>query len=245
MRRLVALCQPLTNYQLQQDSPLPITLANSGQYEYSPLHHAVVNSDFDSLARIKDRVNSRDEFGNTPLHLVMKASAFDRNMAEALLALCADVNSQDFLGRTPLHSALARGCLDSVQLLLENGANPNIKDVLFDETPLNYLVSKYPASSSDYAALKLLCSFAADVEIPNFTGCTPVMNATKNPEGTVFFKLLVDHGACLDKTDRTGKTLLDMAAIWADAELIRQIGASGAWSYDGLRRACPSNCSAG
>ncbi|KAG8160614.1 hypothetical protein KVR01_008878 [Diaporthe batatas] len=233
------LFQPQSNFVLYEGSPPSIAKESSRQWGYSPIHLAVVNSNFEILTQIaegKADVDSRDEFGNTPLHLVMSASEFDASMAEALLDLGADVDSQDLLGRTPLHSALARGCLQSARLLLKNGANPNMRDELFGETPLNYLVSKFPASSSDHAALTLLCSFGADLDLPDYAGATPVMNAIKNPGGTTFFKSLVEYGARLDKTDNTGKSLLDMAVVWADVELIQYMGALRMWSYNDFRQ---------
>ena len=39
---------------------------------------------------------------------------------------------------TPLHQAAGNGYLDVVKLLIERGANPNVKDILFGGTPAGW-----------------------------------------------------------------------------------------------------------
>ena len=50
------------------------------------------------------------------------------DVARVLIEAGADVNKQGEHGRTALHMAAAWGHADTVQLLLENGANPTIVD---------------------------------------------------------------------------------------------------------------------
>lgn len=50
-------------------------------------------------------------------------------MIEHLLSEGADVNSRADGGTTPLMIAAARGNLPIVQLLLDRGASPNLRDV--------------------------------------------------------------------------------------------------------------------
>jgi len=46
-----------------------------------------------------------------------------------------DFSVANYDGRTPLHVACCEGHLDTVQLLLENGASVHVRD-RFDHTPL-------------------------------------------------------------------------------------------------------------
>jgi len=74
------------------------------------------------LARKAD-VNSRDEFGNTPLSV---AAAKDSEVLQLLLDSGADVNSTNKAGGTPLMSAISSQ--RNLKLLLEHGANVNARD---------------------------------------------------------------------------------------------------------------------
>ncbi|KAL0248994.1 hypothetical protein GEMRC1_004228 [Eukaryota sp. GEM-RC1] len=64
--------------------------------------------------------------GDTCLHV---ASSKSRAMIELLLPFVEDlVNTQNNKGMTPLLLASLKSCYDSIELLLENGADPNIAD---------------------------------------------------------------------------------------------------------------------
>ena len=48
----------------------------------------------------------------------------------------ADVNVRDSLGRTPLHYASELGQDDNLEMLLNHGSDPNVKDSELKKTPL-------------------------------------------------------------------------------------------------------------
>jgi len=73
-------------------------------------------------------LNSMDFNGNTKL--IIACAQGDLEMTKALIEQGAFVNQQNFKGQTALYWASMRGDLISlVDILLENGANPNISDV--------------------------------------------------------------------------------------------------------------------
>lgn len=98
----------------------------------SPLFHAVVDEDRDTLERLLksgQNVNVSDSGGNTPLHYA--ALRADFGAVNLLLLHGARTDAADRMGRTPLHAAVLATTQDEaaiegvVQTLLDAGANPN------------------------------------------------------------------------------------------------------------------------
>ena len=58
-------------------------------------------------------------------------------MVELLIEHGADVNHQDDDGRTPLHWAARKGHLEIVSILIEEGADVNVRSLVKGETPLH------------------------------------------------------------------------------------------------------------
>lgn len=60
------------------------------------------------------------------------------------------INARDFTGMTPLHHAVSRGSLDTVQLLLERGADPNLHAQPFSpyDDPRSNISNNIGSSSS-------------------------------------------------------------------------------------------------
>ncbi len=152
-----------------------------------------------------------DPFGVTPLLLALDNRHFDT--AAVLIEKGADVNQWDWWGRSPLYIAIElniipdsrRGDLpalddktglDIAQMLLERGANVNMRlkhqprmraepgdrglvdgspDVLVVNTGATAL---HPAAkASDDAAVELLLRYGADVNVRNVFGITPFLAA--------------------------------------------------------------------
>ncbi|PJA31879.1 MAG: ankryin [Zetaproteobacteria bacterium CG_4_9_14_3_um_filter_53_7] len=73
-------------------------------------------------------VNVRDEKQNTALHLATRQAQL--NAMHLLIEHGADVNAQNNWLSTPLH--LTAKNMESIRILLEAGANPNITDKDYD-----------------------------------------------------------------------------------------------------------------
>ncbi|MGP7818392.1 M48 family metallopeptidase [Niallia sp. 01092] len=77
------------------------------------------------------------------------------------------VNEKDADGWTPLHYAVNSYDADAVQYLLENGANPNIKDEYLGSTVLHDAVYNY---EGDTEIITLLLENGADIKIEDIDG---------------------------------------------------------------------------
>jgi len=73
-------------------------------------------------------VNARDKKLNTALHLATKAGYL--NIMRLLIEAGAELNIQNDSDSTALH--LTEKNMDSIRMLLEAGADPNIKDKDYD-----------------------------------------------------------------------------------------------------------------
>ncbi|OBS80127.1 hypothetical protein A6R68_21671, partial [Neotoma lepida] len=87
-----------------------------------------------SSSRQKDKINKRNERGETPLH--MAAIRGDVKQVKELISLGANVNVKDFAGWTPLHEACNVGYYDVAKILIAAGADVNTQG-LDDDTPLH------------------------------------------------------------------------------------------------------------
>uniref|UniRef100_A0A8C1IRF1 Ankyrin repeat domain 12 n=1 Tax=Cyprinus carpio TaxID=7962 RepID=A0A8C1IRF1_CYPCA len=119
-----------------------------------------------SSSRQKDKVNKRNERGETPLH--MAAIRGDVKQVKELIGLGADVNVKDFAGWTPLHEACNLGYYDVAKVLIGAGAEVNTQG-LDDDTPL------HDASSSGHKDIvKLLLRNGGNAFQANKRGERPV-----------------------------------------------------------------------
>ncbi|GMM56739.1 Hos4 protein [Maudiozyma humilis] len=109
----------------------------------------------------------RDAGGRTRLQI-----ACDKGKLDTVRALLAageiDVNDQDNAGNTPLHEAALNGHLEVVRVLVEHGADPNVRSYeMFGDTPL------IDASANGHLdVVSYLLAHGADPTITNAKGMT-------------------------------------------------------------------------
>ena len=100
-------------------------------------------------------------FALSPLHSAAQGNSVEA--ARCLLAHGAKLDACSFEKRTPLFYAAARGSAGVAKVLLEAGADPNVREErkpyssLLDYTPLHYA-----ASNGHADAVKVLLAFGAD-----------------------------------------------------------------------------------
>ncbi|XP_054841567.1 ankyrin repeat domain-containing protein 12 isoform X2 [Eublepharis macularius] len=119
-----------------------------------------------SSSRQKDKVNKRNERGETPLHTA--AIRGDIKQVKELIGLGANVNVKDFAGWTPLHEACNAGYYDIAKVLIAAGADVNTQG-LDDDTPLHD-----SASSGHRKIVKLLLRHGGNPFQANKHGERPV-----------------------------------------------------------------------
>ena len=94
----------------------------------SGLHVAAMYNQLDSARFFLDKkvnINTKDNIGHTPLHLV---SFKNYEMMKLLLKNGADPNIKDNRGDTPLYNAISRYHVAGISLLLKYGADPTTKN---------------------------------------------------------------------------------------------------------------------
>ncbi|XP_070617860.1 ankyrin repeat domain-containing protein 11 isoform X2 [Erythrolamprus reginae] len=119
-----------------------------------------------SASKTKDKVNKRNERGETRLHRASIRG--DARRVKELIIEGADVNVKDFAGWTALHEACNRGYYDVAKQLLAAGAEVNTKG-LDDDTPLHDA-----ASNGHYKVVKLLLHYGGNPQQLNRRGETPL-----------------------------------------------------------------------
>ncbi|XP_078527385.1 ankyrin repeat domain-containing protein 11 [Lissotriton helveticus] len=119
-----------------------------------------------SASKTKDKVNKRNERGETRLHRA--AIRGDARRIKELINEGADVNVKDFAGWTALHEACNRGYYDVAKQLLAAGAEVNTKG-LDDDTPLHDA-----SSNGHFKVVKLLLRYGGNPHQSNRRGETPL-----------------------------------------------------------------------
>lgn len=153
------------------------------------------------------------------------------------------INRTDSYGRTPLHWAALRGDLNSVELLLDSGADISATDEL-QNTPLLY------AASADAARIvELMILRRADVNAVNSRGDSPLHFAARHREDAHVVRILVLAGARVDCKNKLGNTPIAGAAIMnrlSSGKYLLQNGAdkdsSNKYGHTPLRETIHHNC---
>ena len=95
-----------------------------------PLHRAVRNGDTEAVRMLLEagaEVNAQDHHDTTPLLGSVIFAGSSTETLRVLLEAGAEVNAQDRFGRTPLHHAAERENVAAIRMLLEAGANPEVR----------------------------------------------------------------------------------------------------------------------
>lgn len=138
-------------------------------------------------------------------HLNKTAKGRDLSMIQALIKEGANVNTRDStFGWSPLHWATSSGQKEIVTLLLEKGADVNVRDENF-WTPLHEAIS-----NNDLKIASLLLEKGADVNVEDKNLWTPLHEAISNNDLKIA-SLLLEKGANVNKKDRDYWSPLELA----------------------------------
>ena len=187
------------------------------------LHKAVRKSNSDEVRNLLQTegtaVNSRDSYGNTPLHFVS-----DKTIASLLIESGADLNLQNQDGDTALHTwhrpnfeqndlddildTAPEKKLELISPLLESGASPNIQNN-FGYNALHSSLVYGGIAGIPYdghfmnKVISLLIQFNVDVNMGDFEGCTPLHHAVNEPH-LFNAETLISAGALVNARDYRG-----------------------------------------
>ncbi len=128
------------------------------------------------------------------------------------------LNDQGF---SQLHSAAIAGNAETARQLLEQGANPNIRQGKFRGTPL-----QYAAARGHLEVVRLLLKYDAKVDAADNIGRTPLMWAAMEGR-TPVVQALLKAGADTEAATATGWTATRYALDRGHHEVAKLLGVSG------------------
>jgi ankyrin repeat protein len=218
---------------------------NSIKYHNSPLLHAAIyGSDKNNVVKFLLEngvdVNSSNQRKETALDLIGIESFAVSDSKEYLIRVNlltvkllikygANVNNKE--APTPaLIGAVHKNSIDIADLLLQNGADVNIRDET-NQTPIMVAHSK--------ELVELLLSHNADVNLQDRNGDSAlrIYRAFPEPEKLNIIKLLLKAGADINHSNLRGETILDFAIDYNESsELIEFIQNNGGEKGDGISR---------
>ncbi|CAB0043897.1 unnamed protein product [Trichogramma brassicae] len=202
-----------------------------GRWANSTLHYAVQYGHkrvTESLLRAGVDPNSANVEGSTALHIVCKKGKGADVSAKMLFEISCDdvrVDVRDKRGNAPLHLALIEGNKEVVELLLRNGADPNLADSE-GWTPLHVVCKRY-VDDKDLAEMFLeICDdIRREVEVNSRDklGRTPLQLAVANGYKKLTKLLLKRTGVDPNLADSEGTTPLHVISKRSNSDCLMQI----------------------
>ncbi|KAJ5642284.1 hypothetical protein N7490_006284 [Penicillium lividum] len=123
------------------------------------------------------------------------------------------VDSQDGWGRTPLQVAAYHSCIRAVRVLLQHGANPNLKSTdqySVERTALFYAVSSKSRRHENKTIIRTLVMHGAEVDSKNHIQQTPLLYAVSR--GAIKqAQALLESGANIMARDSNDETVVHLA----------------------------------
>lgn len=187
----------------------------------TPLYLAVEYQQLDAvktLIRLGANVNAKDNYGMSPL---MCAATTDEavELLTLLIGAGAKINDQDKEGKSALDWAAFYGNVDAINLLLDNGANPNV--VYGDRVSAPVAWAVMEEHSGTLESIKALLARGANVDTP----CVgvPALHTTALYGKLAFVKVLLDAGANPNSRDKSQYTALVCAATRKHLEVVKML----------------------
>lgn len=138
--------------------------------------------------------------GSNALHL---ASNISSAVIEMLTSRGVDINHVNNAGKTPLIASLERRDLITVQHLLDQGADANIRDDEFNSSL--HLMAKVPRYQLDLGMVKALIAAGADVNGTNKDHNTPMHMAMQLGDANLeLLNTFLEYGFNLENKNKLG-----------------------------------------
>jgi ankyrin repeat protein len=146
----------------------------------------------------------------------------DAKILEALKS-GEDVNGKNAFGVSLFVSACSFAPLSTIKLLLENGANVQLRNPINEQTTLMLVIRRF----GDIQAIKTMLAMGADVNASDRDGWTAFMDAVSAPSNSLeITKLLIEAGAKIDAKTDNGSTALFWTTNTDVARLLLSKGAN-------------------
>lgn len=231
----------------------------AGCEEKVTLHEAAIRNDVEAVRQfIADGadVNALDGDGHSPFHAAMLRFEDDPEIVELLIGAGAEINYEDSFGETPLTYAVRYADEAMVALLIDKGANVDLKNEAVGSGPLTLAVvqeksgivklllerganvnyeshaRRTPLHASmfgcDIDTIKLLLAYGANVNAATDGGYTPLILACSNGCNAIVLGVLIAAGADVNATDDAGHTPLFYAEQKEQKEAAKLLRAHGA-----------------
>jgi ankyrin repeat protein len=195
-------------------------ILEKGNYN-DTIHMAACRGDLNRVKMLVESgidVNTKDEFGCTPLHWAVLAESPE--VADFLISNGAELNAKDSQNLTPLMAARGASVLE---LLISKGVDIHGQDALQGRTKLHMACSE-----GDKDAVELLIRSGADVNLRDNRGATPLWIAAQHGRKEIV-ELLLNKGADINALDeRRRSTPLLIAARSGHADVVKYLITKGA-----------------
>ncbi len=196
---LLALASPAHAFDPERDTwLLPETVTEAPRHQYDPLEFALIRATGN---------DQQPEYAMPEqLALIEAVTAGDRTRLDILLRVGINPNGvPDLWGRSALLHAVIRGDVESVRLLLDAGADPDLKSAGF--TPLGQAALRGHAR-----IVELLLKAGANPDIKSNDGNTPLIAAASMNRVAVI-RVLMRARPDYTLFNSEGRTALSLAAF--------------------------------
>jgi uncharacterized protein len=142
----------------------------------------------------------------------------DLNQVKSALNERDKLDAKDINGQTPLMVSSRRGFSEIVKVLVKAGANINVSDKEGSTALIESITGE--GFSGHPSITKLLIEAGADVNHQKNNGMSPLMSAAATNDQENLIKL-VQAGASIKATDKTGSTAFDFAKRKGNLKILR------------------------